>query len=314
MKEHLRSDKGNFRAIVCSQRKKGQRIYELRLEFSGAGSGAFAGAKAGQFAEIDLSSTALPLFEGIPEDLRDISSRKILLRRPFSFSDVTVKGDKTLVDIAYYVVGPATLRMTTLSQGDCVDVIGPLGNGFAMPKTKKIAVLVAGGMGYPPLLHLAKVLKTNCPDIEVIAFAGAATAEQMPFEIKPEQISHTPEFCITDFARHGVKSLVATDDGSVGFAGFVSDCFCQWLDQCGVPAEDMIVYSCGPEVMLKKVCEIAGELGVDCQVSMERRMACGIGLCQSCAVECKVNDSKETIYKLCCKDGPVFNSDELVFD
>ena len=75
----------------------------------------------------------------------------------------------------------------------------------------------------------------------------------------------------------------------------------------------MIIYTCGPEMMLKRLSEIAAERSVDCQLSMERRMACGIGLCQSCVVECKLNDSEETIYRLCCEDGPVFESNEVVF-
>ena len=77
--------------------------------------------------------------------------------------------------------------------------------------------------------------------------------------------------------------------------------------------EDMIIYGCGPEPMLARVAEIAKRKKIDCQVSMERRMACGIGVCQSCAVECRVAESNETIYKLCCEDGPVFDSREVVF-
>ena len=77
--------------------------------------------------------------------------------------------------------------------------------------------------------------------------------------------------------------------------------------------ESLIVYACGPERMLEAVAQIAAERDIDCQVSMERRMACGIGLCQSCAIECRVEDSTETVYKLCCQDGPVFDAREVVF-
>ena len=76
---------------------------------------------------------------------------------------------------------------------------------------------------------------------------------------------------------------------------------------------DIIIYSCGPEVMLARMAKIAEDKKIDCQVSMERMMACGIGVCQSCAVKCNVNGSGRTIYKLCCKDGPVFDSKEIVF-
>ena len=85
----------------------------------------------------------------------------------------------------------------------------------------------------------------------------------------------------------------------------------EWLEQSSTSSEEMIIYSCGPEAMLARVSEIAKDKNIDCQVSMERRMACGIGVCQSCAVECRVNGSNETIYKLCCEDGPVFDSKEV---
>jgi len=120
-------------------------------------------------------------------------------------------------------------------------------------------------------------------------------------------------FSLGEFARYGIESLVATDDGSAGFAGLVTDCLSEWLDQSSSGGKDMIIYGCGPEQMLARVAKIAKQKKIDCQVSMERVMACGIGLCQSCAVECRVAESNETVYKLCCEDGPVFDSREVVF-
>jgi len=292
------SDKGMFEAIVSSNRQIG-----------------FVNFKPGQFAELDLSGTALPSAKTIPEDLLDTAGRKILLRRPFSFTDVTTNRDKTFAELLYCVVGPATLRMTTLSPGDSVSVIGPLGNGFSVPDDKKTALLVAGGMGVPPLLHLAKVLTADphTTMIEVIAFAGAKTATELPFEGKLDEISQQLGFSIPEFARYGIESLLATDDGSAGFHGFVTDCLVERLGQSDLASENIVIYSCGPEAMLAKVAEIAKDKNINCQVSMERRMACGIGLCQSCAVQCRLNDSNETVYKMCCKDGPVFDGREVIF-
>ena len=309
------SDKGMFEAIVSSNRQIGQQFYRLRLEFSGNAARAFVNFQPGQFAELDLSGTALPSVKTIPEDLLDTAGRKILLRRPFSFTDITPDRDKTFAEILYCVVGPATLRMTTLSAGDSVSVIGPLGNGFSVPDNKRTALLVAGGMGVPPLLHLTKVLTADPkPDrIEVIAFAGAKTATELPFEGRLDEISQQLGFSIPEFAKYGIESLLATDDGSAGYHGFVTDCLAERLGQSDLAAKDIVIYSCGPEAMLAKVAEIAKDKNIDCQLSMERRMACGIGLCQSCAVECKVSSSNETIYKMCCKDGPVFDSREVVF-
>ncbi len=291
----------------------GGRFYRLGLEFSGSGAKAFAKCKPGQFAEFDLSGTALPPAEKIPEELIDAAHRDILLRRPFSFTDVNAKKDKTLAEVLYCVVGPASLRMTTLSAGDSVSVIGPLGNGFWIPEGKKTALLVAGGMGAPPLQHLAKVLTADSPDIEVVVFAGAKTAKDLPFEKQLDGISQQLGFTLPEFAKYGVNSQVATEDGSSGFAGMVTDCFRQWLDKANPARDIVIIYACGPEKMLAQVAEIAKEKQIDCQVSMERIMACGIGICQSCAVQCRVEGSQETVYKLCCEDGPVFDSKEVVF-
>ena len=305
--------KGIFRAVVSSNRHVGQYFYRLKLDLSGSAAQAFSAAKPGQFVQLDLSATALPEPSSIPEHLADASRRQILLRRPFSFMDITTEKDRTFCELLYCVVGPATLRMTTLAAGDSLSIIGPLGNGFWIPAGRKIALLVAGGMGTAPLQHLAKVLTAEHCDIETIAFAGARTAKELPFESRLDEISQKLGFSLSEFAKYGVKSIVATDDGSAGFAGMVTDCLLQWLDKHSPAHDKIIIYGCGPEAMLARLTEIAKERNIDCQISMERRMACGFGVCQSCAVECRVPDSNETVYKLCCEDGPVFNSREIVF-
>lgn len=312
-RQHCSPDKGEFSGAVCFNKPLGPRIYQFGLRFCGAGAEVFAGAVPGQFAQLDLAEVAPPPAESIPPDLRDVSQRRILLRRPFSFSDVTAKTAETLVEVIYCVVGTASLRMTTLSAGDSVSVIGPLGNGFWVPKGKKTALLVAGGMGAGPLQHLAKVLTADYPDINIVAFAGAKTATELPFEAQLDAISQQLGFSLAEFAKYGVESVVATDDGSAGWRGFVTDCFAEWLGRTRPAWEDTIIYSCGPEAMLARMAQIACENRIDCQVSMERMMACGFGVCQSCAVECRADGSNETVYKLCCKDGPVFDSREVVF-
>lgn len=306
-------NKGMFDAAVFAHKHIDGKFYRLGLEFSADGAAAFAKARPGQFAEIDLSGIPLPPINTIAENLRDASERKILLRRPFSFCDVSTRKDKTRVEILYCALGPATLRMTTLSAGKSVSVIGPLGNGFQSPAGKKTALLVSGGMGAGPLIHLAKILAADYPKMEIIAFAGAKSKTELPFEKPTDEISRQLGFALHEFARVGVESELATDDGSAGFEGFVTDCFTKWLGQHNLSAKDTIIYSCGPEVMLARMARIAEDKKIDCQISMERMMACGIGLCQSCAVKCKVNGSGRTIYKLCCKDGPVFDSKEIVF-
>ncbi|MFZ0035046.1 MAG: dihydroorotate dehydrogenase electron transfer subunit [Sedimentisphaerales bacterium] len=306
-------NKGMFDAVVSSNKQIRQRFYRLVLEFSGAGAETFARTKPGQFAQLDLSKASVPTVEEIPEDLQDAAGRKILLRRPFSFCDVSREKEKTRVDVLYGVVGPASLRMAALAKGDSVSVIGPLGNGFSMPADKKIALLIVGGMGAGPLLHLAKTLTADYPKVEVIAFAGAKAKEELPFEKPLDEISQQVGFSLHEFARLGIESMLATDDGSAGYEGLVTDCFLKWLGQRSISIKDTIIYSCGPEKMLSRMARLAEDKKIDCQISMERMMACGIGVCQSCAVKCKVEGSNETTYKLCCEDGPVFDAREVVF-
>ncbi|HUW18496.1 MAG TPA: dihydroorotate dehydrogenase electron transfer subunit [Sedimentisphaerales bacterium] len=305
--------KGVFSGTVRGNKRIGERFYRLRLEFSGAASSAFAQCGPGQFVQLDLSGTALPPGKDIAENLTDAAQRRILLRRPFSFADVTAKGDKTFGEILYCTVGPASLRMTTLKAGDSISVIGPLGRGFWVPEGKKTALLAAGGMGAGPLQHLAKVLTADYPTMQVTAFAGAKTVKELPFERRLDEVARNLGFSLPEFAQYGMESLVATDDGSAGYHGLLTNCLAEWLGQSDLRGQDMVIYGCGPEAMLAGLAEIAQDRKIDCQVSMERMMACGIGLCQSCAVECKGDRPDKTIYKLCCKDGPVFESKEVVF-
>jgi dihydroorotate dehydrogenase electron transfer subunit len=164
--------KGMFEAKVTFNKQIGHGFHRLGLEFSGEGAEAFANFQPGQFAQVDLSNTALPPAEKIPDGLRDAAGRNILLRRPFSFAEVTTSGGKTLTELLYCVVGPATVRMMSLAAGDALSVIGPLGRGYQIPAEKKTVLLVGGGMGTPPLQHLAQALTARGDGVEIVAFAG----------------------------------------------------------------------------------------------------------------------------------------------
>lgn len=311
----LPTRKGPFTAAVVSNRRIGECFWTMTLRFSGDGAKAFAGFKPGQFIQIDVSEVALPPIETIPYHLRDEAHRHVLLRRPFSFASVTPEGDTTSAELLYCVLGPATLRMTTLDYGQSINIIGPLGNGFSVPENKKRALLVVGGMGLPPISCLAKSLTAQHADIDATAFVGAKAAASLPFENRLDEMSKQLGFSVPVFAEAGIPSVIATDDGSAGHKGMVTEELARWLDENGPSGwDETIIYACGPEPMLAAVARIAREHTVDCQVSMERRMACGIGLCQSCAVEFRVPDSDETIYRLCCKDGPVFDAKDIIFE
>lgn len=300
--------KGIFDCCVAGNEHVAGDCYRLGVSFVGAGAAAFGGTVPGQFAQLDLSQASLPAADRVPEHLRSGAERKVLLRRPLSFCDVRVEGERTFVSILYRVVGPATLRMMNLRAGDVLSVIGPLGNGFRVGAEEKKAILVVGGIGAGPMFHLSKYIGEKYGGIERFGIVGARGATEFPVEDIAAMGSGAEKF-----ARDGMDWLVCSDDGSVGRRGLVTERLMELLEGGGfVPGETMI-YACGPEGMLAAVGNVAEKYGVGCQVSLEKRMACGIGLCQSCAVECRVEGSKETIYKMCCKDGPVFDSSEVVF-
>jgi dihydroorotate dehydrogenase electron transfer subunit len=300
-------------AEVSSNTPLSPRLYRLKLRIFGEGRALFSQFIPGQFAEFDLRNVALPKNSKIPSNLADKSSRHLMLRRPFSFADVTMKGGEIFAKLLYLVVGPATLRMTTLCQGDQLNIIGPLGRGFWVPDGKTMAIIVAGGMGAPPLQHLGRYLTTHHPHLRVVAFAGAKTKDDLPFGLMTAKKETELSMCLEEFARDSIESFISTDDGSLGFKGYVTDCLANWLHKTPLDKAKTIIYTCGPDPMLAAVATLAAKENIDCQVSLERLMGCGIGVCQSCAVESKQDTASETAYKLCCQDGPVFDSKEVIW-
>jgi dihydroorotate dehydrogenase electron transfer subunit len=314
MAENQPEKKAIFTASVSDNKAISENFFNLRLELNSNIAKVFQKVLPGQFAQLDLSRLALPAEEQISDELSERAERQIILRRPFSFTNIEYADDKVILEILYCVLGPATLRMKTLKPADKINLIGPLGNGFNIFSDKKLAILVAGGMGAPPLQHLAKELKNHYPKTEVIAFAGAKSIPQLPyFDIKLEKISKEPAFVLGEFAKHNAKALISTDDGSAGFKGLVTEMLKGWLNDKKPDSSKTIIYTCGPEAMIAEVAAISSKFNIPCQVSLERMMACGTGLCQSCAVRCINKQTKEIGYKLCCKDGPVFWADEVVW-
>jgi len=309
----MSKSKAIITAEVVSNAQMGPRFYRLKLKFTGEGAKFFAQFTPGQFAEFDLRNVALPKNTEIPLDLADKSIRHTILRRPFSFADVHAKGDDIFADTLYLVLGPGSLRMTSLRKGDQINLIGPLGRGFWVPDGKTTAIIVAGGMGAPPLQHLGKHLTTHHRHLHVVAFAGARTKHDLPFSLNTVHSETELSLCLEEFAREGIKSFIATDDGSLGSKGYVTDCLANWLHKTHIDKAKTVIYTCGPDPMLAAVAKLAAKENIDCQVSLERMMGCGIGVCQSCAVESKRDDASETAYKLCCQDGPVFDAKEVVW-
>lgn len=220
-----------------------------------------------------------------PGQFVNIGVEGFSLRRPISICEIDQQNGT--LRFVFRVVGEGTKKLAELSVGDMVDLLGPLGHGFTMLPPEKKVVVVGGGIGVPPMLQVAAQYKN------AIAVLGFKTASEC--------------ILVEDFEKIGYWVDLCTDDGSRGRKGFVTAGLEEILRQGGA---DMI-YSCGPRPMLKGVAELAERYGVPCEVSLEERMACGIGACLVCACRL-VKDSKEYLGHV-CKDGPVFDSKKVVF-
>ena len=208
----------------------------------------------------------------------DLSIPGFFLRRPLSICDCR-PGYLTLV---YKVVGQGTEALSDLPEGAEIEVLTGLGRGFEAEACRERALLVGGGLGVPPLYHLAKQLKAQGK--HVTAVLGFNTAEDV--------------FLVEEFRRVCDTVAVSTVDGSVGVKGFVTDAILAVR-----PAFDHF-YTCGPMVMMKVVCQALQGPG---EVSLEERMGCGAGFCYGCSIQTK-NGPKRV-----CKDGPVFKKEELIW-
>lgn len=302
--------KGLFRAVVLYQRQQGPNIYRLGLGFSGLAAQAFASSVPGQFAELDVQETALPAQAKIPATLQGQAHRHVFLRRPFSFSRVESQHGDTLVEVVYAVLGPGTLRLTSLKAGDSLSVIGPLGRGFFLEPQTRQALLVAGGLGAPPIEHLARVLVAHHPEVQTVVFCGARTRDDLPFGTHAE--AGDMRIILEELEDLGLAYHLATDDGSAGIQGFVTEQLVEWL-QHHPDLSTPQIFACGPQPMLARVAQIAEQWQWPCQVSLERHMACGINLCQGCAVKCHAGQGHGIIFKMCCHDGPVFDARDVVW-
>jgi len=225
--------------------------------------------------------------------MREVQPRGYLLNRPFSIGNV----DDDTIEITYDAVGRATRAFAELDKGDELDVFGPLGRGFTVRTDAAVNLLVAGGIGIAPFPLLAIELARRKHDARTILLAGYRSADRVILEDFFDEIA--------------VEYKVATDDGSRGFRGLVTELLEHELDDHR--NAKVAVYACGPAPMLKRVAAIAAERDLFCEVSLEQQMACGVGACLVCACKTRTPDGGDA-YKMVCKDGPVFNAREVVFE
>jgi dihydroorotate dehydrogenase electron transfer subunit len=231
-----------------------------------------------------------------------------LLRRPLSIHRL-ISADT--VQILYRVRGKGTRVLSKRVPGERLDILGPLGKGFEITSQIKEAILVAGGVGIAPLFPLAEELKRAGKSIKL--FIGGKSREDI--------------LCEDDFRSLGIEIYISTEDGSYGKGGLITDILEDYIQTPDSRLKTQI-YACGPKPMLKVVSEIARLYSLPCYVSLEERMACGIGACLGCAVKVRVQSSEfrvkgknsklqtpnPKLYRLVCKDGPVFNAEEIDWD
>jgi dihydroorotate dehydrogenase electron transfer subunit len=240
---------------------------------------------------------------GIPEQTRPGhflavqvggGASSMLLRRAFAIYDVKERGVYgATVEFVFAVHGKGTAWLSERRQGDRLDVVGPLGKPFRLPRSPVHATLVGGGYGTAPLLPLAAALRERGCRIDVVL--GAGSADRM--------------FGFLEAKRMADSIAVTTDDGSMGERGRVSDVLPAVLDKTRADA----VYACGPMPMLRAVSEVAAERGIPSQVAVEESMACGIGVCMTCVLPV-VGDDGLTRMVRSCVEGPVFLGDRVRWD
>lgn len=210
-----------------------------------------------------------------------------LLPRPISLCGIDRKAGT--LRLVYRVTGEhtGTEEFSRLQAGDTMKIMGPLGNGFTVEKGRK-AFLIGGGIGVPPMLQLAKEMKDAGENFQIVmGYRDAGT------------------FLLNEFKEQG-ESFVATEDGSVGTKGNVLDA----IRENHLDAD--VIYACGPTPMLRALKAYAEEQNMTCYVSMEERMACGIGACLACVCNSTDKDAHSNVKnKRICKEGPVFNAKEV---
>jgi dihydroorotate dehydrogenase electron transfer subunit len=238
-----------------------------------------------------------------------------LLPRAFSIYRISQEeGGAPVVEILYKVLGKGTQYLAQMDPGQAVEILGPLGNRFTVPETVETAVLVAGGIGVPPISALAIEIVRGQRRLEV--FLGGKTADDI--------------LCAEDFEGVGATLHITTEDGSRGTRGVITDLLEPFLESLGNPAirqlgnqegpsrpaaqppSRLAIFTCGPPGMLAAVSRVAEGRGILCQTSVEANMACGFGACMGCAIEVR-SSGPGPAYKLVCKDGPVFDSRDLVW-
>lgn len=215
----------------------------------------------------------------------------MLLRRPFTI--YTVEGNE--ITMLYQIIGEGTQQLSQMSKGAQLQVLGPLGNTFDFTKKPEPAIIVGGGAGIASLMLLAVALRDS--DIQTIGLVGAQ--------------HHARLLSVADLESIGIAVHIATDDGSIGHHGYVTDVLTDLISESDW--SHPMVYACGPHGMLSALTKIVLDFEVPAQIAMENRMGCALGVCLGCV--CPVRIDKDRVeYQRVCTEGPVFNATDIVWN
>ena len=268
-------------AEVIRQRELAAGIFDLLLKAPDVA----AQARAGQFVDLYCAD------------------KSRLLPRPISLAGVEKESGQ--IRLVYRISGAGTEEFSRLQAGDPIALLGPLGNGFPLEEAAgKQVLLLGGGIGIPPLLQTAKALRqmkeASLHPAEITAVLGYRDADT---------------FLADEFAAVCDRVLLATEDGSIGTMGTVLDALtadrAAGSGKTAVP--DALIFSCGPTPMLRAVKAYAEKEAIPCLVSLEERMACGIGACLACVCRtAEIDGHSQVKNRRVCKDGPVFRAEEVV--
>lgn len=258
---------------IISNREIAKDHFLMSLKVSSAES-SFKEASPGQFVMLRVKGRKFPF-----------------LGRPLSIYSIYQDNGGFIVEFLYRVVGEGTYVISRLKPDEEMYIMGPLGRGFDISPDHSCIILIAGGIGIAPLSFLGEHYRRYAAGRpqKIICYAGVQKANLLV------GLEGMEEIC------SGVR--ISTDDGSRGYHGLVTELFKNDLNSYS--HRDSIIYACGPSAMLKGLAGILKDQSIPCQVSVEERMACGVGACLGCAVRVKSG------YKRVCKDGPVFDMKEI---
>jgi dihydroorotate dehydrogenase electron transfer subunit len=231
--------------------------------------------------------------------IRDPERGEPLLPRPLSVYGFHREGGQAILDLLYRAAGRGTSLFSRMKPGALLAVLGPLGRGFTVRRDVRKTILLAGGVGVAPLtylLHGGCLRDASLQRTKITVYVGARTVELLT------GLDRLEGFC---------DLRIATDDGSAGYHGLVTELLRCDLGSC--EPEETMIYACGPTPMVRSLADIVRKTAIRCEVSLEERMACGIGACLGCAVEIADGNGKSA-YRRVCHDGPVFDIREIALN